>query len=85
MKAAALSYNASANSSPKLLAFSTGNPAKRLVELAQQEGVQLTKGQNDDLLNALEKLPLNSEIPPELYLAISRIYLYLIEQGRLKL
>jgi type III secretion system FlhB-like substrate exporter len=56
-----------------------------LLRLAKKHHVPVTTNESDSLLNELENLPINKEIPPELYLAVSRIYLYLIREGKLSL
>jgi|TARA_Y100000389_G_C17087088_1_gene329448 type III secretion system FlhB-like substrate exporter len=85
LKAAAFSYQAERNKSPKLLAFTKGAHAEALLELAGNHNVSITRDESNSLLNQLENLPINKEIPPELYLAISRIYLHLIREGKVNL
>ena len=85
LKAAAFSYQAEKNASPKLLAFTKASHADALLRLAKKHHVPVTTNESDSLLNELENLPINKEIPPELYLAVSRIYLYLIREGKLSL
>lgn len=62
--------------------YAEGDAAKRLVDLAAQQGLALEKGQAEDLLLALKNVKLDTFIPKELYLAMARLYAYLIEKRR---
>lgn len=71
LKAAALAYSGNA---PHLKAFGKGDSAKAIIELAKKYNVKIYEKESDDLLEALADVRVNTEIPPELYLAIARIY-----------
>lgn len=60
--------------------YAEGDAAKRLVDLAKSQGVTIEEGQAEDLLLALKSVKLDTFIPKELYLAMARLYAYLIEK-----
>lgn len=73
LKAAALEYSGNA---PRLKAYGRGDAAKAIIALAEKYNVKIFKKESDDLLEALGQIKINTEIPPELYLAIARIYAF---------
>lgn len=68
-KAVALSYDGTG--APKVTARGTGELAKKIIEVAQAEGIPIQK--NEPLVNALVQIDLNREIPPQLYVAVAEI------------
>ncbi|AHF06796.1 EscU/YscU/HrcU family type III secretion system export apparatus switch protein [Desulfitobacterium metallireducens] len=68
-KAVALSYEGSG--APKVIARGTGELAKKIIEVAQTEGIPIQK--NEALVEALVHIDLNREIPPQLYVAVAEI------------
>ncbi|GLH72215.1 flagellar biosynthetic protein FlhB [Geothrix limicola] len=71
-RAAALRYRPEApfqDAAPRLVAKGQGLLAERILELAKQHGVSVSK--DPDLLSALEPLDLNRLIPPELFQAVA--------------
>ena len=71
-RAAALRYEPEApflDAAPRLVAKGQGLLAERMLELAKQHGVPITK--DPDLLAALEPLDLDKLIPPELFQAVA--------------
>jgi len=73
LKAAALEYTGKA---PRLKAYGKGDAAKAIIEMARKFNVKIIEKESDDLLEMLSQIKINTEIPPELYLAIARIYSY---------
>lgn len=72
LRAAALRYQPEApfqDAAPRLVAKGQGLLAERILDLARQHGVSITK--DPDLLSALEPLDLNRLIPPELFQAVA--------------
>ncbi|HJW72440.1 MAG TPA: EscU/YscU/HrcU family type III secretion system export apparatus switch protein [Geothrix sp.] len=70
--AAALRYRPESpfqDAAPRLVAKGKGLLAERILELARQNGVSISK--DPDLLSALEPLDLNRLIPPELFQAVA--------------
>ena len=71
-RAAALRYRPEApfqDAAPRLIAKGQGLLAERILDLAKQHGVAITK--DPDLLAALEPLDLHRLIPPELFQAVA--------------
>jgi flagellar biosynthesis protein len=71
-RAAALRYRPEApfqDAAPRLIAKGQGFLAERILDLARQHGVSITK--DPDLLAALEPLDLDRLIPPELFQAVA--------------
>lgn len=71
-RAAALRYQPEApfqDVAPRLVAKGQGLLAERILELAKQHGVSITK--DPDLLAALEPLDVDKLIPPELFQAVA--------------
>ncbi len=78
--AAAIKYDKDKDTAPRVVAAGKGDVARRIVEKAAECGVPLYK--DDVLADLLSKLPLNSEIPPELYEAAAEVllFVYSLEQ-----
>ena len=71
-RAAALRYRPEApflDAAPRLVAKGQGLLAERILDLARQHGVAITK--DPDLLAALDPLDLDRLIPPELFQAVA--------------
>lgn len=68
-KAVVLSYEGSG--APKVIARGTGELAKKIIKVAQAEGIPIQK--NEALVEALVQIDLNREIPPQLYVAVAEI------------
>lgn len=68
-KAVALSYDGTG--APRVTARGTGELAKKIIEIAQSEGIPVQK--NEALVDALIQIDLNREIPPQLYVAVAEI------------
>lgn len=63
-------------------AYAEGDAARRMLEIARKHGVEIQANQEEGLLLALKSVKINSEIPREVYLAVARIYAYLIQKGK---
>ena len=71
-RAAALRYRPESpfrDAAPRLVAKGQGLLAERILDLAKQHGVSITR--DPDLLATLEPLDLNRLIPPELFQAVA--------------
>jgi flagellar biosynthesis protein len=69
LEAAALHYDQDVGGAPRVVAAGRGEIAKRIVELAQENGVPVRS--EPALAKALAQLKLESEIPEELYAAVA--------------
>lgn len=55
-----------------------------MVAVARKHGVAVQEDQAEALLLALKTVKLNAQIPRELYLAVARIYAYLLHADEKK-
>jgi len=67
--AVALSY--ARGDIPRVIAKGTGEIAKRIIATAQELGIPVQ--QNELLVEALARIELTGEIPPELYQAVAEV------------
>jgi flagellar biosynthesis protein len=74
-KAAAVSYDAGKDRAPRVVAKGSGNVADKIIEIARQHDIPMVKDEN--LVQVLEALDLNTEIPPELYRAVAEILAFI--------
>jgi flagellar biosynthesis protein len=82
-RAAALRYQPEApfqDAAPRLVAKGQGLLAERILELAKQHGVSVSK--DPDLLAVLEPLDLDRLIPPELFQAVAVLLASLYRTNR---
>jgi flagellar biosynthesis protein len=73
-KAAALRYTQGRDHAPKVVAKGRGKIAEKIVSLAQQHNVPLVEDQN--LMQMLEALDVDTEIPSELYQAVAEVLVF---------
>lgn len=71
-RAAALRYTGTA--APTVVAAASGEAAERMEALAREHGVPVTS--DGPLADALSRLPVDSEIPPELYRAVAEVLIW---------
>ena len=74
-KAVALKYNKEKDAAPKITAKGSGIIAEKIVETAQAHNVPLYEDKN--LVQVLEALELETEIPPELYRAVAEVLAFI--------
>jgi flagellar biosynthesis protein len=75
-KAAALRYDAAEAGAPRVVARGEGVIADQIIEAARRHGVPVHE--SADLVQLLTRLPLESRIPPELYLAVAEVIVFLL-------
>ena len=73
-KAAALKYNKHEDTAPVVVAKGQGQVAQKIIALAQAHNLPLYEDKN--LMQVLEALDLNTEIPQELYQAVAEILVF---------
>jgi flagellar biosynthesis protein len=73
-RAAALRYDKDADGAPRVVAAGAGEIAKRIVELAAEQGVPVHE--EPALAEALTRLELEQEIPPELFVAVAEVLVW---------
>ena len=74
-KAVALKYNKDKDAAPKITAKGRGIIAEKIIETAQAHDVPLHEDKN--LVQVLEALELETEIPPELYRAVAEVLAFI--------
>ncbi|NGP44141.1 FhlB domain-containing protein [Bacillaceae bacterium SIJ1] len=74
-KAAALSYDSEALSTPKLVAKGSGDTAEAILARAKAHGIPIHEDAN--LTEALQVLELNQTIPEALYSVVAEILAYI--------
>jgi flagellar biosynthesis protein len=73
-KAAALRYAQGRDHAPRVVAKGRGKIAERIVALARQHDVPLVEDRN--LVQMLEALDVDTDIPPELYQAVAEVLVF---------
>jgi flagellar biosynthesis protein len=73
-RATALRYNRDKNSAPQVLATGSGLIAERIVEIAREQGLPVRE--DPALAEALSRLELEQEIPPELFVAVAEVLVW---------
>lgn len=79
-KAVALRYDPNLNNAPRVVAKGTGTIAENIIRSAKQNEVALEK--NESLVEVLNKLELNDEIPTELYQVVAEILSFVYRTDR---
>ena len=72
--AVALSYDASTDTAPKILAAGKGYLAERIIEAAKEEDITIHK--DEKLAATLSKLQIGDYIPKELYGVVAEILVF---------
>jgi len=78
LRACALEYGG--DGAPVVRWYAEGEAARIMVETARRHGVQVQPEQEESLLLALKAVKINTEIPRDIYLAVARIYAYLLSK-----
>lgn len=73
-KAVALGYDAAADAAPRVLATGRGAVAEQILALAFANGVRVRK--DEDLIEVLSKLEVDSVIPASAFAAVAEILSY---------
>lgn len=76
-RAAALRYDEATDMAPRVVAKGKGLIAEKIVQLAQDNDVPMVADPN--LVNVLEALELESEIPAELYRAVAEVLVFIYQ------
>ena len=70
-KAVALRYDKDKDTAPRVIAKGRGDIAKKIIEIADEHN--LPRYEDKNLIQLLEALDLETEIPPELYRAVAEV------------
>nr|WP_320050128.1 EscU/YscU/HrcU family type III secretion system export apparatus switch protein [uncultured Desulfuromonas sp.] len=73
-KAVAVKYDKDLADAPLIVASGKGQLAENIIRAAEQAGLEISH--DPDLVELLAKIPVGSEIPPELYQAVAEILAY---------
>jgi flagellar biosynthesis protein len=73
-KAAALKYTMDTDPAPKVVAKGRGLIAQKIVDLARQHQVPIVADSN--LVQMLDALDLDTQIPPEMYQAVAEVLVF---------
>ena len=74
-KAVALKYNHPKDRAPRVIAKGRGEIAEKIIEIARSNNIALYEDKN--LIQVLEALDLETEIPPELYRAVAEVLAFI--------
>lgn len=81
-KAAALEYDKEKQGAPRLTAKGRGQVAEKILEVARENNIPIHK--DADLIEILEKVELETEIPVEVYAVVAEIFAYLYKTNQKK-
>ncbi len=79
-KAAALRYEHGKDPAPKVVAKGRGKVAQKIVALAKEHGVPQVEDRN--LVQVLEALDVDSDIPADLYQAVAEVLVFVYRLNR---
>jgi len=71
-EAVALKYNKEKNKAPLVTAKGKNATAQKIIQIAKENGVAIKK--DEDLVQLLSKVELDSEVPPQMYKAVAEIF-----------
>ena len=74
-KAVALKYDGKKDKAPRVIAKGRGNIAEKIIDIAKEHNVPLYEDKN--LIQVLEALDLETDIPPELYRAVAEVLAFI--------
>ncbi len=74
-KAVALKYDGKKDKAPRVIAKGRGNIAEKIIDIAREHNVPLYEDKN--LIQVLEALDLETEVPPELYRAVAEVLAFI--------
>jgi flagellar biosynthesis protein len=79
-KAAALRYDQAQDAAPRVVAKGRGKLAEKIVATAQANQIPLV--QDSNLMQMLDLLELETQIPPELYQAVAEVLAFVYRLNR---
>lgn len=79
-KAAALKYDATKDSAPKVTAKGEGQTAQKIIDLAKENNISIKE--DKDLIELLSKVELDHEVPQEMYKAIAEVFSFIYRQTK---
>lgn len=79
-KAAALQYDKNKDAAPKLTAKGKGPIAEKILEIARENNIPIHR--DEDLLEILETVEVDTEIPLEVYQVVAEIFSFLYQANQ---
>ncbi|QOP41537.1 EscU/YscU/HrcU family type III secretion system export apparatus switch protein [Sulfurimonas marina] len=79
-KAAALKYDASKDSAPRVTAKGEGKTAQKILEIAKENDIPIK--QDENLIELLSNVELDHEVPPEMYKAIAEVFSFIYKHTK---
>ena len=74
-KAAALRYDTSKESSPRVVAKGEGTAAENIIKIAELHNLPIKK--DEDLIELLSKVEIDKEVPEALYKAVAEVFSFI--------
>lgn len=74
-KAAALRYDTSKESAPRVVAKGQGQSAENIIKIAELHNLPIKK--DEDLIELLSKVELDKEVPEALYKAVAEVFSFI--------
>ena len=81
-KAATLAYDREKDAAPRLTAKGRGPLAEKIIEIAKAHNIPVRA--DADLMEILDKVEIDSEIPLEVYAVVAEIFSYLYKVNQQK-
>ena len=81
-KAAALSYDQKKDAAPRLAAKGRGDIARRILDVAREHDIPIH--QDADLMEVLETVEIDQEVPLEVYAVVAEIFSYIYKVNQQK-
>ncbi|NPA12476.1 MAG: flagellar biosynthesis protein FlhB [Aquificae bacterium] len=74
-KAVALKYDREKDNAPRVVAKGKGYIGEKIIQIAKEHNIPIKE--DPILVEALSKVEINQEIPPELYQAVAEVLIYI--------
>ena len=81
-KAAALQYDNTTDAAPKIVAKGRKHMAEKILEIAKTYDIPVHR--DEDLVNILEQIEIDQEIPLEVYSVVAEIFAYIYRVNKTK-
>ena len=79
-KAVALKYDQVQDLAPTVAAKGQGSVAEKIIDLARRHNIPMVEDHN--LVQLLDTLDINTEIPPELYQAVAEVLVFVYRMNQ---
>lgn len=74
MKAAAIKYDKTKGTAPRVVAKGKGETAQKIISLAKEHNLPIRR--DEDLVELLSKVELDKEVPENLYKAVAEVFVF---------